>query len=182
MTDPPADETAKLLTARDAFFQTVSRGYSFTSFRSCNLTSPDEETFIQAIAECQRPIGEIIATLSSVSDCTEPWSLTTFGLRRAVTAVRTDNVALYRLGLLPFLAGLSDIDWRDKIVRLAAIEDCGQRLRLNAREELHQAMSSYDHPPLQERLETYFSRSDAMRDVRGMGLYPFGEQEDFWYQ
>ncbi|PQO47617.1 hypothetical protein [Blastopirellula marina] len=182
MTIDPQHEIASLIAARDQFFQSVEESYSFTSFISCSLTTAAEAYFRQAMMRCELPNATILTTLGEDLKQTHAYDLATCGARTAITAVRVADDQLYRIALWPLLAGLSAIDWRDALRYLAVVEDCGARLGRSAQKDLAPLWEEKKEEKTAKICESYFARSDAMRNLSAMGLHSFGTNEELWYQ
>ncbi|WP_146428723.1 hypothetical protein [Blastopirellula retiformator] len=182
MSDEQEQEIAKLEDARTTFLENVPAVYTFTSFISTNLTTEDEVQFLRALLQCKLSRAAIISQLADGASPKCWWDLATFGVRRAITAVRLAEVEPFRIGLLPLLAGLSGGDWRDALRHLSVVEDCGSRLGRSAQHDLTAILAEWGNEKAAKICESYFARSAEMRDVRAMGLFPFGADQELWYQ
>lgn len=121
------------------------------------------------LSDCEK-----ISVMSEGLDLMGSEDLVALGMRLAILAVRKNSADYFRVSLLPFSAGLVELDWRDQLRIPGVFERCGKRLGLHFQQELAAVTSDLRDCELKEVVEDCISR-----EFSSAGYMEYGEGEEY---
>ncbi|QDV17574.1 hypothetical protein Pan153_22270 [Gimesia panareensis] len=133
-----------------------------------------ETKLLSALQTSELSDCEKICVLSEGLDWHRCYDLVAFGMRLAIQAVRKNSAEYFRISLLPFSAGLVELDWRDQRVMPGVFERCGKRLGLNFQQELAAVTADLSDSELKQAVEDCVSR-----EFSSAGYMEYGEGEEY---
>lgn len=121
------------------------------------------------LSDCEK-----ISVLSEGLDLMGSEDLVALGMRLAILAVRKNSAEYFRISLLPFSAGLIELDWRDQLRMPGVFERCGKRLGLDFQQELAAITADTSDSELKQAVQEYVSR-----EYSSAGYMEYGEGEEY---
>ena len=133
-----------------------------------------ETKLLSALQTSELSDCEIIGVLSEGLDWKGSEDLVALGMRLAIQGVRKNSADYFRISLLPFSAGLVELDWRDQLRMPGVFERCGKRLGLHFQQELAAVTTDLRDCELKEAVEDCISR-----EFSSAGYMEYGEGEEY---
>ncbi len=123
-----------------------------------------------------------MSTLRSSIDLEDSYHLLSFATRMAVYGARTGSARPLKLGIFGLFTDQL-VDWRDRLVAFAIVEDCARRLDMNFAALVRPKYSDLATDKVARLLiNDYLRRADDWRNVETMGFVVVGEGENLCFK
>jgi hypothetical protein len=153
------------------------RTYGFSGTGRLPIPSAEELNLLDALRRARvTSRADLEALVPAEGDLTASDYLITFAVRMVIHAARTGDPEPLTTAL-PLLAVDEEADFRDVLLALSVVEECGRRLGLDV-DALLQSVAPLAGPRRRHTiLRGFLSRDPGYRTTQVFGLAAFGEGE-----
>ena len=172
----------RLVDSLTTFADSCGHEYEFPCGGDVPIPADTETALAAAFRDAPPSRAEDYSELRSSLSFRNCYACVTFGVRMAILAVRTDDIALLKVAMYGLILDNGQMDYRDMLGALAIVEECANRLGQDFTTEVSAVYDLIEDADVRATLDGYLSRSPEMRDVEVMGFTVIDQEEGLCFK